>query len=144
MTGMATRLSADSLTPTAGSPPMKADSASYRESPAVFWLDDLELAVDDTLDSGGLAAKRPELSESLHPRRVVPAWCGRAAREFLLQGLSDKGSEGLSAPSRFRLDRRNTESGISSVVFASPYSHIHGYVHVGGVSGNESANGEPA
>src|SRR5687768_11427444 len=97
---------------------------SYRESPAVFWLDDVELPVDDTLNFSGLAAKGPELPESLHPRRVILACCGRTAREFLLQGFRHKGSERLSALSRFRLGPakhriRNLQSGFHATIF--PY-----------------------
>src|SRR5262245_17584291 len=102
---------------------------SYRGSPAVFWFDDVELPVDDTLNSGGFAAKRSELAESLHPRSVARNRCDRAARELLLQGLGHEGSEGLSALSRLGLGPAkhriwNLEGGLH---VTSPYSHIYGH-----------------
>jgi hypothetical protein len=39
----------------------------------VFRLDHLELAVDDALNSGGLAAKAPEPAKPVHPRLDVSA-----------------------------------------------------------------------
>ena len=76
-----------------------------RESPAVYLANDLEFPVDDTLNSGGLAAERPELSEAPHPRERDPSRCGRGSFQgVLLQAASvTKALRACAALGRLRL-----------------------------------------
>jgi len=90
----------------------------------ILRLGDLDLSFDRPLNPGGLAVKRPELSESPHPGSVITARGRVAARELLLEGLRYEGSERLSAfnGSCFGSAKdwiRNLEGGLHGTI--SPY-----------------------
>jgi len=81
----------------------------------------LEFFFDRAIDPGGFVAEMPKFAKRSHPGLAVSV----VSPKLVADSFRNKHAERSPAPSGCGPARRNIESGISSIIFMRPCSHIH-------------------